>query len=138
LLSHFNQVIYNYFMNIIKSIWAVLLGFITVALLSIVTDAFFEKVGILPDQTHPDAITTWMLVLALLYRSLYTVLGGYLTARLAPSRPMRHVYVLMGLGLIGGVAGAITGWSYGNHWYPVLLAITGPAFVWLGGRLQAK
>jgi hypothetical protein len=79
-----------------------------------------------------------MLVLALVYRSLTTILGGYITARLAPTSPMRHVYALAVLGFVGGVAGAINGWGYGNHWYPVLLAVTGPLFVWFGGKWQTR
>jgi hypothetical protein len=76
-----------------------------------------------------------MLGIALAYRSIFTVVGGYLTARLAPQNPMRHVYVLMALGLVGGIAGVVGGWHLGNHWYPILLAITGPFFVYLGGKL---
>jgi disulfide bond formation protein DsbB len=79
-----------------------------------------------------------MLFTALMYRSAYTVLGGYITARLAPKNVMMHVVVLMVLGGIGGVAGAIGGWQLGNHWYPVALAVTGPAFVWLGGVIRMR
>ncbi len=123
---------------IFKSIGAVIVGFAVVALLSVVTDAILEALHIFPPQTNPGAYATWMLVVALIYRSIYAVVGGYVTARLAPQNPLRHVVVLMVLGGIGGVAGAIAGWSLGNHWYPVLLAITGPLFVWIGGTLRIK
>ncbi len=122
-------------MNILKSVGAVLGGFISVAVLSIATDAVLEGVGILPPQTNPEGYVPWMLVLALLYRSIFTVVGGYITARLAPHNAWNHIYALMILGGLGGVAGAIGGWHLGNHWYPILLAITGPLFVWLGGYL---
>lgn len=120
-------------MNILRSIWAVVAGFVVVVVLSMVTDSILEKLGIFPPLTNPGAYAAWMLAAALVYRSAYTILGGYVTARLAPRNPMRHVYVAMVLGAIGGIAGAIQGWSLGNHWYPVLLAVTGPLFVWLGG-----
>jgi len=120
--------------NILKSIGAVLAGFVTVAILSIVTDFVLETLRIFPGTTHPELYASWMLAIALVYRSLFTVIGGYLTARLAPQNPMHHVYVLMAIGLIGGIAGAVGGWHLGNHWYPVLLAVTGPIFVWIGGR----
>ncbi len=125
-------------MSTIKSVGAVIAGFATVAVLSIVTDSVLETIGILPPQSEPGAYVTWMLALALVYRSAYTVLGGYLVATLAPQNPMRHVYALMVLGFIGGVAGAITGWELGNHWYPIALAVTGPGFVWLGGELRLR
>jgi len=122
----------------LKSIGAVVAGFAVVAVLSVATDAILESLGILPPQTDPGAYMPWMLSLALLYRSLYTVVGGYVTAWLAPTNAQQHIYALMVLGGIGGVAGAISGWSLGNHWYPVTLAITGPLFVWLGGKLRTK
>ncbi len=120
--------------NLFKSVGAVLAGFITVALFSVGTDAVLEALGLFPPQTEPGKYAAWMLAVALIYRSMYTVMGGYVTARVAPRNPQGHVLALMILGGIGGVAGAIGGWSLGNHWYPVLLAITGPFFVWLGGR----
>lgn len=124
--------------TIFKSIGAVIVGFATVAVLSIATDFALESLGIFPPQTNPGAYVTWMLVLALAYRSIYTVVGGYVTARLAPQNPMRHIYALMILGGLGGIAGLINGWHLGNHWYPILLAITGPLFVWVGGKLKTN
>lgn len=124
--------------NIVRSVLSVFVGFISVALLSILADVGLEKLGVLPGTTHPEQYISWMLWLALGYRSLFTLVGGYVTATLAPTKPMAHVYALMVLGGIGGVAGAIGGWHYGNHWYPVLLAITGPMFVWFGGKLFHK
>jgi MFS family permease len=121
--------------NIFKSVGAVLAGFVAVAILSVATDFVFETLGIFPDAANPELYASWMLGIALVYRSIFTVVGGYLTAKFAPQNPMHHIYVLMVLGLIGGVAGAVSGWHLGNHWYPVLLAVTGPLFVWLGGKL---
>ena len=121
--------------NFFKSIGAVLAGFVAVAILSVATDFIFETFGIFPGTAHPELYTSWMLGVALLYRSVFTIIGGYITAKLAPQNPMRHVYILVVLGLIGGIAGAVSGWHLGNHWYPVLLAITGPVFVWIGGKL---
>jgi hypothetical protein len=119
----------------LKSIGAVVAGFICVALLSILTDSIFEKMGIFPGTSQPQLYTAWMLWISLAYRSVFTIVGGYVTARLAPQKPMSHVYALMVLGFIGGVAGVVGGWDLGNHWYPILLAITGPVFVYWGGKL---
>jgi hypothetical protein len=33
-------------------------------------------------------------LLALVYRTVYGILGGYVTARLAPRAPMRHALIL--------------------------------------------
>ena len=124
--------------NLFKSFVAIILGFFVVAILSIVTDSILEKLKVFPPQSNPEAYVTWMLALTLFYRSIYTIIGGYITAKLSPNHPMRHVIILMIIGGIGGVAGAINGWNLGNHWYPVSLAITGPIFVWIGGKLNIK
>lgn len=122
-------------LNLLKSIGAVLAGFITVAVLSILTDTILETLGVFPPMTRPEAYVTWMLVVALLYRSIYTVAGGYVTAKLARNKPMCHVWWLMGIGGASGTVGAIAAWGLGNHWYPVLIAVTGPICIWVGGKL---
>ena len=78
-------------------------------------------------------------VLALSYRIAYAILGGFITASLAPLAPMRHVIVVGILGLVAGSAGAITAITVadlGPDWYPIALALTAFPCVWLGGVLH--
>jgi len=122
--------------NIFKSIGAVVAGLVAIIALSLGADILLGALGIFPgitDVTTPHA--PWMLVIALVYRSIFTVIGGYITARLAPQNPMRHVYVVMGIVLVLTIFGAIAGWSLGNQWYSILLVLTGPLFILLGGKL---
>jgi hypothetical protein len=79
-----------------------------------------------------------MLVVAFVYRSLYTAVGGYITASLAPSNPLKHVLVLAILGTIGGIMGVIVGWNLSDNWYPIAIAVTGFPLVWYGGKLRLK
>jgi len=65
-----------------------------------------------------------MLAFALAYRILYTILGGYITATLAPQNPMKHVWILAAIGQLGGIAGVIGGWNLSAHWYPLALAVS--------------
>lgn len=65
-----------------------------------------------------------------------------MTARLAPDRPMRHAWILAGIGLAAGLAGVVFYFvagkgQLGPAWYPVLIAVESPPCVWLGGRLAA-
>jgi len=64
--------------------------------------------------------------LALVYRCVYTIAAGYISARLAPRNPMRHVWVLGFIGLVMAVAGVIgtSGMDLGPRWYPIALAVT--------------
>lgn len=120
-------------MTIVKSIGSVLVGFIVVAGLSTLTDAFVEYLGI-----FPPALTTTMLVLALTYRIIYTILGGYVTAWLAPGNKMKHVWALATIGQLGGIAGVVFGWNLSSHWYPILIAVTAIPTVLLGGWLRTR
>ncbi len=119
-----------------RSVAAVFLGFLAVVVLSLATDQLFHVLEVYPPWGEP----MWspaLNLLALTYRTIYTVFAGYLTARLAPHAPMRHVAILGVLGLIGGTAGVITALSIelGPTWYPIALAVTAFPSVWLGGRL---
>ena len=130
--------------NTFKSIGAVIAAFITVFALSIGTDFVLEAAGIFPsfkEQQEHGFHTWWMLLLALIYRSMYAVVGGYVTAALAPSRPMRHVMVLGGIGLVSATLGTIANWDKmtgSTAWYPILLIILTLPCVWLGGKLKTK
>jgi hypothetical protein len=120
----------------LKSILAVVAGFIVIAALSIITDTILEAVRVFPPLTEKSA--DWMLVLALVYRCVYSVIGGYVVARLAPSKPMKHVIILIILGTIVGTLGAWSNWdkSVGQEWYPILLVILSIPAVWFGGKLK--
>lgn len=127
-------------MNKLKSIGAVVAGFLTVAVLSTVTDAILEGTGIFPSAQYQmeNGSPVWLLLTALIYRSIFAVAGGYVTAWLAPQNPMKHVKILAVLGTIGGVIGIFAGWQFGNHWYPIALAVTAYPLVYWGGKLQQK
>ncbi len=122
----------------LKSIGAVFAGFVTVVILSVATDSALEAADIFPPISSAGLFVTWMLALALFYRTVYTVLGGYVTARLAPSNPMRHVMILGIIGTVAGTLGAIAGWNLSQHWYPIALAVLAYPSVWLGGKLKTK
>ena len=123
-------------MAILKSIGAVAAGFATVFILSILTDTLLENAGAFPPQSEQGLFITWMLVLAFAYRSVYAIVGGYVTAILAPDKPMRLVVILGIIGTIGGIAGVVVGWNLSHHWYPIALAVTAFPLVWLGGKLR--
>jgi uncharacterized BrkB/YihY/UPF0761 family membrane protein len=93
-------------MNVLKGIGAILAGIVFIVVTYTATDFVLEKLGIFtpPDQGFH---TTWMVVTATIYRSVYTVAGGYLTAALAPNRPMRHVMILGTIGTAAGIIAAI-------------------------------
>jgi hypothetical protein len=126
-------------MNILKSIGAVLAGMIFIVVTHTVTDRMLEGLGIFPppEQGLHD---TSLLLLATVYRTVFSVAGSYLTARLAPSRPMLHAMIIGVIGVIGSAAGAVvaTQMNLGPLWYPILLLVLSPPIAWLGGRLATR
>ena len=125
-------------MRILRSTMAVFVGFISVAVLSLGTDQVLHVLEIYPPWGTPMHDPS-LNVLALSYRIIYTILGGSITASLAPHAPMRHVIVLGIIGFVAGSAGAITAITVadlGPVWYPIALALTAFPGVWLGGVLH--
>ena len=122
-------------MNIFKSIGAGLAGMVIGAALSIGTDALLKNAGILP---HGNLNVSTPLILAVLfYRSVYNTLGCYVTARLAPSHPMRHALILGAIGTAASVLGAVVtaNMNLGPAWYGWTLAALFMPNAWLGGTL---
>ncbi len=122
-----------------RSTGAVVAGFLTVVVLSLGTDEVLHLLPVYPawGQPMPDP---GLNVLALTYRILYTVFGGYVTARLAPHAPMRHVWVLAAIGLVMGTLGAVATipMNLGPAWYPIAIAVTAVPCTWLGGALYRR
>jgi hypothetical protein len=126
-------------MNTLKSIGAIFSGVVTVVVLSTGTDFILESTGIFPSRTEPGSYTLWMLLLALIYRCVYTAAGGYVTARYAPNRPMRHVIILGIIGIVAATAGTIVTWNLApQHWYPIALIVTALPCTWYGGKLKRE
>lgn len=126
-------------MNILKGIGAILAGIVFIILSHTGTDFVLENLGIFtpPDQ---GLHITWMVVTATVYRSLYTIAGGYITAALAPNPSMQYVVILGVIGLVLGTIGAIVTipLKLGPAWYPIALAILALPCVFLGGKLKAR
>jgi hypothetical protein len=81
-----------------------------------------------------------LLLLATVYRTLYGVAGSYITARLAPNRPMQHVLLGCGVGLVLSIVVGAATWNrvpfLGPHWYSLALIATALPSAWVGGRLR--
>jgi peptidoglycan/LPS O-acetylase OafA/YrhL len=123
-----------------RSVLAVFAGFVTTALLSIGADAVMHGTGVFPPFGQPmsDGLYVW----ATVYRCAFTVLGGYVTAALAPRNPMSHVVVLGAIGIVAATAGAAATWNagpeFGPKWYPIMLVVTALPCVWSGGLLRDR
>lgn len=122
-----------------RSVLAVVAGFLTVVVLSIGTDQLLHMLKVYPPWDQPMH-EPGLNLLALSYRIVYTILGAYLAARLAPHSPMRHAWVLGFIGLLLGTLGAIVAipMHLGPSWYPIAIVLTALPCAWLGGKWFLK
>jgi hypothetical protein len=123
--------------DIFKSIGVILLAFISIALLSIVTDFLLESIGLLPDPKK-GLFETWAIILVLIYRGIYTIFAGFIIAKLAPAKPTLHAIIL---GLIGTAITimATTNPAFADKaplWYGYTLAAITIPCLWLGVNIQ--
>ena len=125
------------FRRVLQSIAAVMAGLLVVVVLSTAIDAVFHALHVYPPEgekmPQPE-----LNLLALSYRIVVTILGGYIAAWIAPAAKMRHALVLGVIGTAIAVLGCIVmiPMDYGPAWYPIALAVTALPCCWLGARLR--
>lgn len=119
---------------------AVLAGLVTIFALSLGTDVMLHATGVFPGWGRP--MSDALFGVATAYRTIYAVLGCWLTARLAPDRPLAHALALGALGVVLSSAGAAATWSkgpeFGPHWYTLALIASALPCAWAGGWLVAR
>jgi hypothetical protein len=125
-----------------RSIGAVLAGIVTGVVPILGTDVVLHAVGVFPPMGHSMEGYEGALLLATIYRTVYGVAGSYVTARLAPDRPMGHALVGGVLGLAVSIVGAVVTWNkgpaFGPHWYPLALIVLAMPTAWAGGKLRLR
>ncbi|MEQ1832723.1 MAG: hypothetical protein ABL977_06670 [Candidatus Eisenbacteria bacterium] len=118
---------------------AVFTGLVTVVVLSTAVDGVLHATQVFPGIGQPMATSLWWLAIA--YRAVFTVAGGWVAGRLAPLPPMRAAGILTALGTLLGLAGLALARAkpeLGPEWYAWAIALTGPPCSWLGGMLAAR
>lgn len=130
-------------MNVISSrrlargVGAILGGMIATIAPTVATDSALHAMGFFP--SGGQAISGPLFVLSIIYRTFFGVAGSYVTAWLAPNRPMLHVMMGGFIGLAASIAGAVSTWDAGPElgpkWYPLALVVLTLPSAWLGGWL---
>lgn len=123
--------------NFFKGVWAAVAGIAAGFILSIATDILLESTGAMIRQPFDDN-PSWLIAIVVIYRTFYTVIGSYITARLSPNNPMKHVMIVGMIGVVIGTVGAIVMWDVPPHWYPITLVILTLPAAWIGGRIAIR
>lgn len=120
-------------MNILKSIGAVFAGFVLVIVITLPTDYLLESNGVMKQPF--DQNSTLFIWVVVFYRTVYGVIGSYITAALALHHPMRHAMIGGFIGLALSTTGAIVMHEVGPQWYPIALIVLALPTAWVGGKL---
>lgn len=122
-----------------RSVLAIFLGFLAVFALSLGVDEVLHLLAVYPPWGQPMN-EPGLNLLALSYRCVIQVAGGWIMARYAPYAPMRHAMIgsLIGLALSTFGAVATIPMHLGPAWYPILLAVSSVPTTWLGAVLYLK
>lgn len=121
-----------------RSIGAVLAGILVGVGFTIGTDIVLHVTGAFPPIGQP--MSDLLFVLATIYRTVYSVLGSYVTARRAPDKPMQHALAGGIVGMVVATIGAVLTWNkgpaFGPHWYPLILIALAIPTAWAGGKIR--
>lgn len=118
-----------------RSIWAVVAGAVTAIVVATLIDVALHVARVYPSMDQP--IDDSLALLASSYRVVIGIASAWLTARLAPSKPMRHAVILGAIGAAISLAGVIATWNrnLGPHWYPISLVVLALPEAWVGAKL---
>ena len=121
----------------LRSIVAIVVGFVLIAALAMGTDMLVMRAF---PAAFNDGVTNDLSILMLMaaYVAVYAITGCYVTARLAPDRPMRHALILGGLGLVMNVVATISLWGTAPAWYHILNLLLVMPYAWVGGRIRER
>ena len=122
-----------------KSVWAVFAGFLVVFALSMGVDHILHLAHVYPPYGQPMWENS-LNALALAYRLPFNAYGSWVTGRLAPSSPMKHVWIGAAIGFVLSSLGAVAAikMQFGPAWYPVALAFSAWPCAWIGGTLALR
>lgn len=116
-----------------RSVWAIVAGFLVVVSVTIATDLILHATGVYAGLK----LNGRQSALATAYRALFAIAGSYVTARLAPGKPMKHAMIGAAFGTAIATVGAVATWNkdLGPHWYPIALILTAFPTAWIGAKL---
>jgi hypothetical protein len=114
----------------LRSVAAVASGLVAIFAVTTAVDVLLHALHVFPAWT--ERMSDALFVLALAYRIPFNVAGSYVTARLAPSRPMTHALALGAVGTFLASLGAIAMWAYGPAWYSIANILMAFPCAWAG------
>ena len=109
-------------------------GFILSVVLSIGTDVLLSISGIMNMESFKDN-SAIIVLLVIVYRFIYNVVGCYVTSILAPNKPMKHALIIGVIGTALALLGSIVMWEKAVAWYNGSVILISFPSAWMGAKL---
>ncbi len=118
-----------------RSSRAVIIGLVVIAVLTLAGFIAARALGLIVPGILPTENNFFLFNLCLM---MFIMIGGYVTARLAPYDPKNHALSLGTLLTIIGLAASLTLTfaNYGPNWFGWTILLSGLPFAWLGAKLK--
>ena len=134
-----HQIYYNPGMIIpkgitVRFILSVIAGLATSMALSVTTRFILYQCGLFPAPFKP-LFETRLVIIALVYHSLYAMTGAFVTAHVARDRARKAVIFLGSKEAIMWLLGTVFLWKHAPVWYTITKAVIGIPIALLGGLL---
>lgn len=120
--------------TILMSIGAIIAGFTVGAILSVGTDFLLDKLAIMSMENFKQN-SVMIICFVILYRFVFNVIGCYLTAKLSPKNPMKHVIIIGIIGTVLSILGSVAMWDKAGAFYNIAIILISLPSAWLGGKL---
>ena len=114
----------------LRRIGAVAAGYAAIAVLVMLTDLI--AAAVVPGLSSMPRPPVSYFATVLVTDTLYTVVGGYLCARIAQQRARVATWALIAFGELMGVASSLTFWGIQPHWFAIALLALYPPAIWAG------
>lgn len=120
----------------VRLILSVVAGIALAMTLSIITHELLYLAGIFP-PLHKPMFETRLVIVELIYHSLYVMAGAYLTASLAREQATKAVFILGTKEVLMWILGTLLLWHHTPPWYNLTKAILGIPLALLAGKIYA-
>ncbi|MES2763747.1 MAG: hypothetical protein V4677_16145 [Bacteroidota bacterium] len=118
----------------LRLILSVVAGIAVTMALSIVTRHILYLAGIFPKIGEPE-FETDLLIIALVYHSVYAVIGAVVTSHIAREKAKKASFMLGTKEVIMWILGTLLLWKHAAPWYNLSKALLGIPLAMLGWKL---